>query len=151
MTVESALTTRILSFMTTPVMTAERASHTEAVESSDTSRTHTQGDSISISEEARTLHAQSKTENPYEVKMDADETKQEELLKKVKEQIEKLQEEIRELEESNLPEKEKQKKLQEKRAHLQELLDQLERLKGGGNEYFGGTRAEGFGGSVHNF
>lgn len=110
-----------------------------------------QGDTVSISMEARALVAaenseESDTESP-----------QEQHIKMLQEQIKKLQEEIKELQDSDeLTEKEKTQQVQAKQVQLMELQQQLTEaqetlLKSQGMASGGGTRASGFGNSVDSF
>lgn len=116
------------------------------------------GDTISISQEARALSAPEKSEIALKGKKKSKKSKDEEslVIKSLKEQIKKLEQEIKELEKSNLPQKEKTKQILEKQSQLMQFRDQLAKaqekeLKAKGHSASGGTAAQGFGNSVSNF
>ncbi len=110
-----------------------------------------QGDTVSISMEAKALVA---AENSEESDTDSP---QEQRIKMLQDQIEKLQEEIKELQDSDeLTEKEKLQQIQGKQVQLMELQKQLAEaqetlLEPQGVASGGGTRANGFGNSVDSF
>lgn len=126
-----------------------------ADENAQEAKTPVQGDTVTISEEARALIA---AENPGDSQssQSGEDTKMEETIRLLKEQIEKLEEELEELENKNMPEKEKLTQIQEKEARLMELRDQLlkaqqTKLKLDGQTEGGGTRARGFGNTAESF
>ena len=88
---------------------------------------------------------------------DEDLTDDEQQIQRLKEMIEKLEEEIKEIEGNDeLSEKQKIQQIQGKQTMLMELREQLadalkEQAKNIGASPYGGTRAEGFGGSVSTF
>ena len=110
-----------------------------------------QGDSVSISLEARALAAveesgESDSETPLERQ-----------IRMLKEQIERIQEEIKEIQEDDrLTEKQKTQLIQAKQVQLMELQKQLsdaqeEQMKNIGATPGGGTRAQGAGSSLKTF
>ena len=135
------------------------------------------GDTVNISEAARALAAaensgetEAKTgderENGTDAAMNAGtaseakadgQTDAEQQIQRLKEMIEKLEEEIKEIEDDDaLSEKQKLQQVQAKQAMLMELREQLsdaleEQARKIGGSPYGGTRAEGFGGSVSTF
>ena len=88
---------------------------------------------------------------------DEDLTDAEQQIQRLKEMIEKLEEEIKEIEgDDSLTEKQRLQQVQAKQTQLMELREQLsdaleEEAKKIGASPYGGTRAEGFGGSVSTF
>ncbi|MUM77503.1 hypothetical protein GKC30_07660 [Pseudodesulfovibrio sp. F-1] len=113
-----------------------------------------QGDTLTLSQEARALAATVKSEETESGSEDS-ESPQEQIVNNLKKQIEKLEEDIDELEKSDLPEKQKQQQIQAKQEQLMQLNDQLlkaqEKLRGAGGQVSGGTRAEVVGNSVADF
>jgi len=135
-------------------MVQERLALAKAQEEADTNLATAQGDTVSISEEAKALHVLNLVEKANEAETESDTFTENDstMIKELKEKIEKLQQEISEIEEGNLPEKTKEKLVQERQTELMELARQLSRLlSDGGSGYYGGTRAEGFGGSAASF
>jgi DNA-binding transcriptional MerR regulator len=139
-----------------------------ASESSQDARVPEQGDSVTISEEARALAAaeesgdSAKSEgskvgiDTLESEEDEEESEIDRIIRMLKEQIQRIQEEIKELEKSDMPEKLKRTMIQDKQVMLMELNDQLsealeKKMKNIGGSVGGGTRAEGFGGSASSF
>jgi DNA-binding transcriptional MerR regulator len=139
-----------------------------ASETSQEARVPEQGDSVTISEEARALAAgeeSGETGETGDSKVGIDSLEQEEdqgeseidqIIRMLKEQIQRIQEEIKELEKSDMPEKLKRTMIQDKQVMLMDLNDQLsdaleKKMKNIGGSVSGGTRAEGFGNSVSSF
>lgn len=119
-----------------------------------------QGDTVSISEDARALAAVEKTEEsePQTSSEKSDgQTLAEKQIQMLKDQIERLEEEIKEIEEDDrLTEKQKLQMVQAKQVQLMELNKQLseaqeEMMKNIGATPGGGTRANGFGNSLKTF
>ncbi len=140
------------------------AAEKTADENGQQAKTPEQGDTVTISEEARALAAPEESEESEGLQMklsaeqseDTEESEADRIIRMLKQQIEKLEEEIKELEESDMPEKTKRTMIQDKQAQLMELNDQLaeameNKLKGMGTSPGGGTRAQGFGNSVASF
>ena len=151
MTVQSKLAADVLSHMSTPLMAKERAALAEEEKAVSLRLSSSQGDTVSISEEAKALSLLDSVEESQETGNDAAVSRSEKMIREIKEKIDKLQEEIAEIERSNLPSKKKESLVQEKQAELMELSNQLRKLLSGGQEYYGGTRAEGFGNSASSF
>lgn len=112
-----------------------------------------QGDTVSISEEARALAA---PEQSGQAGKSRSQEKQEQLVQQLKDRIEQLEQEIKEIEKGDLPEKQKLSRLMDKQAQLMELRDQLvkaqaDQAKMAGLSAGGGTRATGFGNSLGTF
>ncbi|XXJ21474.1 hypothetical protein ACR42D_18420 [Desulfovibrio caledoniensis] len=112
-----------------------------------------QGDTVTISEEARALMAMEKPGDSHELDQEKD---MDQTIDSLKKRIQKLEEEIKAIEDGDLPEDRKQVQLQEKEAMLMDLRDHLlkaeqTKLKVTGMADGGGTRANGFGNSVENF
>ena len=136
-----------------------------ADENAQEAKTPVQGDTVTISEEARAIAAAEEPEKSEEgqVNLSAEQTEESDeesevdrIIRMLKEQIEKLKEEIKELEESDLPEKTKLTLIQDKQVQLMELNDQLaeameSKFKSMGTTISGGTRAEGAGNSAASF
>ncbi|WP_320170047.1 hypothetical protein [Maridesulfovibrio sp.] len=118
--------------------------------------TGTSGDTVEISDTAKSLLAQSKsadqtsdTESSEESE-DSSSSQQEEMISRLKEQIEKLQQEIEKLKQSPEENKEqisaKENELMQIQGQLTELLEQ--QAKSSGTSIGGGTRAQGFSNSL---
>jgi DNA repair exonuclease SbcCD ATPase subunit len=112
-----------------------------------------QGDTVTISEEARALAAMEKSGDSHELDQEKD---MDQTIDSLKKRIQKLEEETKAIEDGDLPEDRKQLQLQEKEAMLMDLRDQLlkaeqTKLKVTGMADGGGTRAKGFGNSAENF
>jgi len=112
-----------------------------------------QGDTVTISEEARALAAMEKPGDSHELDQEKD---MDQTIDSLKKRIQKLEEEIKAIEDGDLPEDRKQVQLQEKEAMLMDLRDHLlkaeqTKLKVTGMADGGGTRARGFGNSAENF
>lgn len=131
-----------------PAPSAEKT----ADETSMEIKTPVQGDTVTISEEARALIApESSGESGQSEDSAIDQT-----IKMLKQQIEKLEQEVEELENSDLPEKMKRTQVQQKQNQIMELRDQLNtaletKMKAAGVAVGGGTRANGFGSSASDF
>jgi hypothetical protein len=137
-------------------------------ETAQEARVPEQGDTVTISEEARALAAgeeSGETGETGDSKVGIDSLEQEEdqkeseidrIIRMLKEQIQRIQEEIEELEKSDMPEKLKRTMIQDKQVMLMDLNDQLsdaleKKMKNIGGSVGGGTPAEGFGNSVSSF
>jgi len=112
-----------------------------------------QGDTVTISQEARALAA---PETTGESGQSGEESEQNQIIEQLEKRIEALEKELKEIQDSDLPEKEKTQQVQAKQVQLMELRDQLlkaeqEELKLDGYSAGGGTRAQGFGNSVDSF
>ena len=112
-----------------------------------------QGDTVTISEEARALIAM---EQPGESEESGQEKDMDQTIQSLKDRITKLEEDIDELEKSDMSESQKTTQVQDKQAQLMELRDQLlqaqqTKLKADGQTEGGGTRATGFGNSAETF
>lgn len=124
-----------------------------ADENSQEAKTPDQGDSVTISEEARAVIAM---EKQSESGASDEETDMDQTIQLLKEQIEKLEQEIKDMEDKSLPEAQKRTQIQDKEAQLMELRDQLlkaqqTKLKTDGQAVGGGTRAQGAGNSLSSF
>ncbi|WP_319541559.1 hypothetical protein [uncultured Pseudodesulfovibrio sp.] len=122
-------------------------------ETSQEIKTPVQGDTVTISDEARALAA---PEESGESNQSDDESPVDQTIKMLKKQIEKLEQEVQAIEDSDLPEKMKRTQVQEKQNQIMELRDQLSealeaKMKNSGTSVGGGTRANGFGNSVADF
>lgn len=112
-----------------------------------------QGDTVTISEEARALAAMEQSGDSKELDQETD---MDQTIETLKDRIEKLEAELKALEEGDLPEDRKQTQIQQKEAMLMDLRDQLlkaqqTKLKASGTTDGGGTRATGFGNSAETF
>ncbi|WP_285907974.1 FlxA-like family protein [Pseudodesulfovibrio pelocollis] len=139
------------------IRTAPALEKTSDEESRAAKTPEQQGDTLTLSQEARALAAAAKGEESGLAKGESDESSpQEQLISSLEKQIKQLEKEIDDLEKSDLPEKQKQQQIQAKQAQLMQLNDQLlkaqqEELKLSGQTKGGGTRAQGFGNSVADF
>ena len=125
-----------------------------ADENAQEAKTPDQGDTVTISEEARSLVALEITGSSNETSDEKSDMEQ--TIQSLKDQIQRLEEEIEELEDKDIPESQKQTQLQDKELQLMQLRDQLlkaeqTQLKIEGQTLGGGTRATGFGDSVSSF
>lgn len=151
MAIESMLqqTSVFVDSMNVKSPTAEKTADENAQEA----KTPDQGDSVTISEEARALAAMSKTDDSSETKQEKD---MDQTIQKLQEQIEQIEQEIADLRDKQIPEDQKQTQIQGKEVQLMELRKQLAeaqqtKLKADGQASGGGTRAQGFGNSVSTF
>ncbi|BCS88876.1 FlxA-like family protein [Pseudodesulfovibrio sediminis] len=131
------------------------ATEKKADDASQEAKTPEQGDTITISEEARALAAMEKPDESSSNSSEEGNT-MDSTIQMLKKQIEELEEDIKELEDGDLPEKEKLTQLQDKQVQLMQLKDQLlkaqqEQLGIEGMADGGGTRANGAGNSAASF
>ncbi|MBG0790353.1 MAG: hypothetical protein H0S80_07650 [Desulfovibrionaceae bacterium] len=124
-----------------------------ADENAQEAKTPEQGDTVTISEEARSIIAMEKAGTSGET---GEESDTEQTLQSLKDQIARLEQEIEELQDKDIPEDQKLTKIQDKELQLMQLRDQLlkaeqAKLKADGQTLGGGTRAQGFGNSVSSF
>ena len=125
---------------------------TEA-ETAQEARVPEQGDTVTISEEARALIALEMPDDSKELDQEKD---MDQTIQSLKDRIEKLEKDIDELEETPMPEARKLPQIQDKEAQLMEMRDQLikaqqVKLKMDGQAEGGGTRANGFGNTAETF
>ncbi|BDQ34104.1 hypothetical protein [Pseudodesulfovibrio portus] len=124
-----------------------------ADENAQEAKTPAQGDTVTISEEARAIIAMEKQDQSGQTDEESD---MDQTIQTLKDQIEKLEQEIKDLEDKPIPEAQKRTQIQDKETRLMELRDQLvkaqqTKLKIDGQTLGGGTSAEGFGNSVASF
>ena len=124
-----------------------------ADENAQEAKTPAQGDTVTISEEARAVIAMEKQDQSGQTDEESD---MDQTIQTLKDQIERLESEIEELEDKPISEAQKQTQIQDKQAQLMELRNQLlqaqqTKLKADGQTENGGTRAQGFGNDVASF
>jgi len=124
-----------------------------ADENAQEAKTPVQGDTVTISEEARAVIAMEKQDQSGQTDEESD---MDQTIETLKDQIERLETEIEELEDKPISEAQKQTQIQDKEVQLMDLRDQLlkaqqTQIKADGQADGGGTRAQGFGNSVASF
>lgn len=134
----------------------EQTADEEAAETKIPEQSQDQGDTVSISMEARALSAAGKTDES-DTGTDSGSSDVEQRIEQIQKQIKQLQQEIKELQsDDSLSAEDKEKQVQAKQDELMQLQDQLmqaqkEQAKATGTTMGGGTRAEGAGSSVSTF
>lgn len=102
------------------------AEENTADENAQEAKTPEQGDTVSISEEARSLVATEKQEESSET--DDEESSLDQTIRMLKEQIQRIKQEIEDLENSKMPDSIKDKLIQAKRNELAQYQDALLKL-----------------------
>lgn len=99
------------------------------------------GDTVSLSDEAKALANGSAEALDAGGAAGALDTQAEKAKKAIEERIKQLQKEIKEIQESTVSEEEKARLIQSKQAEIMELMSQLRKAGGANSQTAGGTRA----------
>lgn len=154
MAIESGLAQQASTFVDSLNVKPAPAVEKTADETGQETKLPEQGDTVTISKEARALAAPEKSGDSG--KSSEGEDDQSQTIKTLEKSIEKLEGEIEEIQDGDLPQKEKLQQVQDKQAQLMQLRDQLlkaqqEEVELDGMASGGGTSANGAGNSVANF